>query len=127
MVQTTSAEDDVVPVPLGCLRVKVSFAGLNPVDAKFCIGDKLPEILKPLTRRWMNDKTVGFDFAGEVVEVGPSKLESAESLFRHGDEVWGDMPAPMTSSHTGSLAEYVIVPQDQVRCPIRSSLRIRVC
>eukprot|EP00240_Pyramimonas_obovata_P013237 CAMPEP_0118936616 /NCGR_PEP_ID=MMETSP1169-20130426/19672_1 /TAXON_ID=36882 /ORGANISM="Pyramimonas obovata, Strain CCMP722" /LENGTH=242 /DNA_ID=CAMNT_0006879929 /DNA_START=35 /DNA_END=760 /DNA_ORIENTATION=+ len=128
MMHSATAEAKVAPVPPGHLRVKVRFAGLNPVDAKFCIGDKLPEWMKPLSRRLMNEKTVGFDFSGEVVEVGASKRLAEEYQFQQGDEVFGDMPPPMTSSHTGSLAEYVIVPEDQVvRRPDCLSMRDAGC
>ena len=83
--------------------VKVHAAGLNPVDAKYVIGDKLPsETLTNLLRRvYVSHKIPGFDFSGTVVQ--------ASNGFRVGDAVFGTVPP-----FCGSLAEYIAAPMDQV-------------
>jgi hypothetical protein len=39
-------------------------AGVNPVDAKGLVGDKLPGPLAALGKRCLDGRGVGFDFAG---------------------------------------------------------------
>jgi len=77
-------------------------AGVNPVDAKFCWGDKLPqyEIFDGLAQRGVDGNVVGFDYAGVVVEAGTG------SKFKKGDEVFGILP-PMR----GSYAQFVLAPE----------------
>jgi len=88
---------DDCPMPKianGQLIVKVMAAGVNPVDAKFCWGDKLPqyEIFDGLAQRGVDGNVVGFDYAGVVVEAGTG------SKFKKGDEVFGILP-PMRGSY----------------------------
>ena len=83
--------------------VKVFAAGLNPVDSKHLIGDKLPTWCEPLAIWKVEGKGIGFDFSG-VVESSPKG-----SAFVEGDEVYGTMP-PMA----GSIAEYISVPIHQL-------------
>jgi len=85
--------------------VKVVAVGLNPVDAKFVIRDKLGFDWKR-TRRWLHnllirDTRVGFDFAGIVDQSHPQ--------FEIGTRVYGTMP-PLQ----GSCGEYVSVPVHQI-------------
>ncbi|MEO0687017.1 MAG: NAD(P)-dependent alcohol dehydrogenase [Cyanobacteria bacterium J06649_11] len=75
------------------LLVKVRAAGINPIDwkirkgmLKVISGNKFPVIL-------------GFDFAGEVLEVG-SQVEN----FRVGDEIYGSLSVP-----GGAYAEFAAV------------------
>eukprot|EP00282_Hemiselmis_andersenii_P040093 CAMPEP_0169432120 /NCGR_PEP_ID=MMETSP1042-20121227/3312_1 /TAXON_ID=464988 /ORGANISM="Hemiselmis andersenii, Strain CCMP1180" /LENGTH=221 /DNA_ID=CAMNT_0009542579 /DNA_START=116 /DNA_END=777 /DNA_ORIENTATION=+ len=82
---------------------RVVCAGINPVDAKGLVGDKLPHACSPLARRAIDGKTVGFDFAGTVMEV-PAGCE-----YKPGDAVYGTMPPG-----AGSFCEYVSAPLDQV-------------
>jgi NADPH:quinone reductase-like Zn-dependent oxidoreductase len=88
---------------LKTVLVKVHAAGLNPVDSKNLIGDKLPTWCEPLAKWKVEGKGVGFDFSG-VVESAPQN-----SGFHAGDEVYGTMP-PMG----GSIAEYISVPIHQL-------------
>mmetsp|Transcript_14753 Transcript_14753/g.19249 ORF Transcript_14753/g.19249 Transcript_14753/m.19249 type:complete len:134 (-) Transcript_14753:689-1090(-) len=46
---------------------KVICAGLNPVDAKYLVGDKLPQFVDDIVgRRSVEGLGVGFDFSGVV-------------------------------------------------------------
>lgn len=84
---------------------RVVAAGVNPVDAKSVVADKLPESCVGLARRAVSGRTVGFDFSGEVVSAGTH----ATNLFRPGDAVFGCMP-PLQ----GTFCEYVVAPVSQV-------------
>lgn len=94
----------------GHILVRVEAVGLNPVDAKEVIGDKLPHTWT-YTRSWMRSNVIsakipGFDFAGTCVEdssIGGTKQ------YTIGENVFGTMP-PMQ----GTLAEYISVPIDQL-------------
>ncbi|KAG5189953.1 chaperonin 10-like protein [Tribonema minus] len=88
----------------GSVLVKVVCAGVNPVDAKNVIGDKLPawEPCKRLTEWFVRDCTPGFDFAGTVVQAGDSQCNA-------GDHVFGTVPP-----FKGSFAEYVVAPVSQI-------------
>ena len=85
------------------LLVRVKACGVNPVDAKGVIGDKLPPFLRGFARRLVDGKTAGFDVSG-VVEHAPPGCD-----FAVGDEVYGAVPP-----FRGALAELVSVPLDQV-------------
>lgn len=87
------------------ILVRVHAVGLNPVDAKSVIGDKLPRWEG--LRNFVHEHAVkghipGFDFAGTVVDA-------SKSSFSVGAAVFGTMP-PLQ----GTLAEYIAVPLDQV-------------
>ncbi len=84
--------------------VKVRNCGVNPVDAKYCVGDKFPAVLDGVGRWFVNGKGIGFDFSGVVEEV-----HSDEGLYRVGDQVYGAMP-PLA----GSFREYVLAPTHQI-------------
>ncbi|GKY98147.1 hypothetical protein MPSEU_000772500 [Mayamaea pseudoterrestris] len=83
--------------------IKVRSAGLNPVDAKLVVGDKIPfqRITKWLRKFYIHSKIPGFDFSGTVVDDAHG--------FRAGDAVFGTVPP-----FTGTLTEYLVAPVDQV-------------
>ena len=90
--------------------VKVDSIGLNPVDAKQLIRDKLPLNWRKARRLLHNllvkDTRVGFDFAGTVAQSHPQ--------FEVGTRVFGTMP-PLK----GSCAEYISVPSHHLaKAPI---------
>jgi len=91
--------------------VKIHAFGVNPVDAKYIIGDKLPETWMEWSARRVHGHTPGFDFSGTVV-VAPSS-----SPYKVGDEVFGLAADPskiMTQYQKGSFAEYAAPPLDQI-------------
>ena len=108
-----------IPVPRrghGNALIKVHSCGVNPVDAKYIIGDKLPESWMSWSARKANGHTPGFDFSGVIVDVAPSNHLD----LKVGDEVFGFAcnPAhlvlrPWSRLH-GSFAEYVTAPLDQL-------------
>lgn len=103
----------------GHVLVQVHAAGLNPVDAKDVMGDKLPHswtTVKSWLRSFISDKIPGFDFAGVVVCGENDKDAPPPHHFAAGDKVFGTMP-PLC----GTLAEYISVPIDQV-CYMPSNL-----
>ena len=65
----------------GNVVVKVHAFGVNPVDAKYIIGDKLPESWMDWSARRMTGHTPGFDFSGEVALAPPN------CPYKVGDEV----------------------------------------
>ena len=69
------------------LICRVAYAGVNPVDVKFLVGDKLPEWCHGLGRWAVEGRTVGFDFAGTVVRAAPG-----DKRFKPGDAVFGTAP-----------------------------------
>jgi reticulon-4-interacting protein 1, mitochondrial len=102
-----------VPTPRGGRRARILVqthaVGLNPVDAKDVIGDKLPHRWTFLKHRlvpalFLNRSIVGFDFAGTVLEN-----HHAAAGFQRGDKVFGTMPP-----FQGTLAEQLSVPLDQI-------------
>lgn len=91
------------PNSKSALLVRVKACGVNPVDAKGVIGDKLPPALRSFARRVVDGKGAGFDLSG-IVEHAP-----VDSGFAVGDEVFGAVPP-----FRGALADLVSVPLDQV-------------
>ena len=97
-------------LPQKCARshclIRVKASGLNPVDAKKVIGDKLPDswksVHKIVNRRIVEGNIIGFEFSG-VVESCPS------GLYQNGDQVYGTMPP-----FGGTLAEYITAPLHQI-------------
>ena len=85
----------------GHVVCSVRAAGVNPVDAKFVIGDKLPESWMGWCARRVSGRCVGFDFSGVVVSAPDG------CGFAPGDEVYGFAAA-------GSFAETVSAPLDQI-------------
>ena len=96
----------------GHILVRVEAVGLNPIDAKEVIGDKLPSswayIRSWLRSNLISTKIPGFDFAGTCVEDS-SQTKEGVKRFSTGDKVFGTMP-PLH----GSLAEFISVPFDQL-------------
>ena len=84
---------------------RVLAAGVNPVDAKAVVADKLPESCVGLARRAVAGRTVGFDFSGVVVGVGAA----AAAQFAPGDAVYGCMP-PLQ----GTFCDFVVAPMSQI-------------
>jgi NADPH:quinone reductase-like Zn-dependent oxidoreductase len=91
----------------GHVLVKVVCAGLNPVDAKNVIGDKLPHSWTYFKQLYYNKllagNIIGFDFSGNVQGCPDN------GSFQKGDEVFGTMPP-----FHGTLAEYIVAPLHQV-------------
>ena len=88
--------------------VKVHYCGVNPVDAKYCIGDKLPKWLTGIGRWGMENRGVGFDFSGVVVDI---PQQDSSIPYAKGDAVFGVMPPTL-----GSFRDYVLAPMDQLYC-----------
>lgn len=85
------------------ILVRVRCVALNPNDAK--VLDMSPVV----------GATLGCDFAGDVVRIGPSVKMAAEGLLRLGDRVcgfvYGNHP---NRPDNGAFAEFVAVPGDLV-------------
>ena len=96
----------------GTALVKVMACGVNPVDAKFIIGDKLPEAWMDWSARKASGHTPGFDFSGVVIQVN-----ATSSGLQPGDPVYGlacDPSKFLVTKLKGSLAEYILAPIDQL-------------
>jgi NADPH:quinone reductase-like Zn-dependent oxidoreductase len=93
------------------ILVKVESISLNPIDPLY--------VAHPLGS---TGRTVGSDFAGRVVEVGPQVSVSAH--MQEGDRVAGFLQgACSVNSRPGAFAEYATVPWDLVwRVPASISL-----
>jgi NADPH:quinone reductase-like Zn-dependent oxidoreductase len=85
--------------------VQVMASGLNPVDAKYVLGDKITHsrLKEFVKQKFVDQKVIGFDFSGVVV------ASSDSSLYKTGDAVYGTMP-PLQ----GTLCEYICAPLHQV-------------
>ena len=93
------------PVPRsGEVLCRVVCSGVNPVDAKFLFGDKLPRFLASRGRKMVEGRIAGIDFAG-IVEQAPAEC----ARFKPGDAVFGTAPPGR-----GTFAEYVAAPLYQV-------------
>lgn len=99
----------------GCGRgevlVRVMAAGVNPVDAKYIMGDKLPESWMEWSSRRVNGIVPGFDLSGTVVDAPEG------SPFPVGSEVFGLSADPLKvarQAFQGSFAEYVVSPVNQL-------------
>jgi NADPH:quinone reductase-like Zn-dependent oxidoreductase len=106
-------QEKIEPIPQTIgrnqLLVQVHAVGLNPVDAKQVVGDKLPDgwFKKLLHNMMVRNTRVGFDFAGTVVES--SKSSEHQQQYPPGTNIFGTMP-PLK----GSCAPYIVVPTHQV-------------
>ena len=87
----------------GDVLVRVRACGVNPVDAKFVVADKLPESWRGAARWLVDGRVAGFDLSGVVERAYPG------SGFEVGEEVFGAVP-PMR----GSFADLVAVPSSQL-------------
>jgi alcohol dehydrogenase len=76
--------------------VRVHAAPINPFDSFVHAGYMQGMVSTPLT--------LGTDFAGEVVEVGPDVI-----YMKPGDAVYGLVPM-----HSGSFAEYLVAKANEV-------------
>ena len=96
-----------IPAPYGevagrqWVLCRVHCGGVNPVDAKFLYGDKLPHFCLPLVKWFVEDRICGIDFSGVVVEA------PLHCGYTAGDAVFGTIPP-----FCGSFAEYVRAPTD---------------
>ncbi|KAI1741440.1 zinc alcohol dehydrogenase [Xylaria scruposa] len=88
-----------MPPQAGQIMVRVSYVALNPGDAKM--------ITKPVPFR--KSMIAGMDFAGEVIQIGPSTPD-----MRLGMIVAGTVPMANLLRGIGSLAEYLVVPAHAV-------------
>ncbi len=102
-VESSVAIDDVPMPQPGAedVRVRVRFAGINPLDWKLVEGHY----------RWMSKARppcgVGFDLAGEVHETG-----AGAARFARGTRVAGLIPA--FKRPPGAIAQYALVPASLV-------------
>lgn len=101
---------DDIPVPepgLDEVLVQVDTAGINPLDVKLISG--MLHAYFPLAMPY----TVGTDFSGTVVSVGPLAIR-----WKKGDRVFGRLePGPGIGSHYGrggAFAEFVAVPAQHI-------------
>ncbi|RYC55583.1 hypothetical protein CHU98_g10627 [Xylaria longipes] len=88
-----------MPPKAGEIMIRVSYVAINPGDAKM--------IVKPIPFR--KTAIIGMDFAGEVIQVGPSTPD-----LRLGMIVAGTIPMANILRGVGSLAEYLVVPAHAV-------------
>jgi NADPH:quinone reductase-like Zn-dependent oxidoreductase len=95
-------------IPSNHVLIRVHAAGLNPVDAKKVIGDKLPSFLSFLSKRVVQGSTIGFEFSGQIVSSS-SEVTNDNHLYKVGDAVFGTMPP-----FGGTLSEYIVAPMDQI-------------
>eukprot|EP01061_Rhynchopus_euleeides_P041972 TRINITY_DN73349_c0_g1_i1.p1 TRINITY_DN73349_c0_g1~~TRINITY_DN73349_c0_g1_i1.p1 ORF type:complete len:389 (+),score=63.04 TRINITY_DN73349_c0_g1_i1:211-1377(+) len=98
------SDPDSASLKPGFCLVDVKACGVNPVDAKFCVGDKLPHFLHSCGRCAVQGNVIGFDFAGVV-----SAVNGGAGQFSVGDRVFGAMP-PMA----GSFAQRIAAPLSQL-------------
>lgn len=105
-ISTTTVQSKVKSLPQHIPRnhvlIRVHAAGLNPVDAKNVIGDKLPSFLKFLSHQVVRGSIIGFEFSGQIVR-------DDSGYYQPGDAIFGTMPP-----FAGTLAEYVVAPNDQI-------------
>ena len=83
------------------LLVRVHASSINPADAAIAAG-----MLKGMAE-YEFPVTLGRDFAGVVEAVG-----SSVSRYQPGDEVYGFVTLANATVHSGSWADYVVVPED---------------
>ncbi|CAI6061898.1 unnamed protein product [Clonostachys chloroleuca] len=91
------------PPKAGEVLVRVSYAALNPGDIK------MMAIMIP----WKGKAIAGYDYAGEVIQLGSSARTSNPNI-RVGTIVAGTLPLSYLLTGYGTLAEYVILPIDQI-------------
>ncbi|KAI2499184.1 Zinc-binding dehydrogenase [Fragilaria crotonensis] len=96
-------------IPSNHVLIRVHAAGLNPVDAKKVIGDKLPSFFNFLSHRVVQGSTIGFEFSGQVVSSSSDNTNDDNHPYKVGDAVFGTMPP-----FGGTLSEYIVAPLDQI-------------
>ena len=102
--------------------VKVHSVGLNPVEAKDVIGDKIPHsctsIRSLLKQKFIKSNIIGFEFSGIVISssytnnnINSSSInnKNVNKITDNDDYVFGTVPP-----FHRTLAEYIIVPIDQI-------------
>lgn len=85
----------------GELLIRVKAASLNPADWKSGKGEQGPLL------RFDWPRVYGFDFSGEVLEVGPPAT-GEDSCFKVGDHIFG-MINGLPQAGRGTVAEFAIV------------------
>ena len=85
-----------VPLPAGCVRIKIEAAGVNPSDTGVALGH-FPQATLP--------RILGRDFAGRVIEGPPDFIGTA---------VWGSGGGILGLTQDGSHAEHMVLPLDAV-------------
>jgi NADPH:quinone reductase-like Zn-dependent oxidoreductase len=91
-------EDTIEPIPKDSqLLVKVKAAALNPVDYKMINGNY------KIVQRFNFPQCIGYDFSGEVVQVG-----NDVKRFKLGDKVFGCLSA----DKMGSFAEFCLADEE---------------
>ncbi|BBY73199.1 NADPH:quinone reductase [Mycolicibacterium parafortuitum] len=101
----TALEVHAVPRPTvipGEVLIRVSAAGVNPVDVKSRIGRGAATFLTPHPQLDPNSWIPGWDVAGDVIEIGRGVAK-----FKPGDRVFGMVNFPRSA---GAYAEYVCAP-----------------
>jgi NADPH:quinone reductase-like Zn-dependent oxidoreductase len=101
-------EKSIPKIKKGYALVKIYAAGVNPVDAKNVVGDKLPHnyFFQSLAKKIVRNKCPGFDFSGIIEEIGG--LE--ESTFKPGDKVYGT-----AKPFDGTFCNRQLIPLDQIQ------------
>jgi len=94
------------PIPIDIQNRKmilcqVKVGGMNPVDAKYLYGDKVPHIFQYLIQGFLNGCGCGIDFSGVVIDAPKG------SNFNKGDKIYGTMPPSY-----GSFSQYILCPSD---------------
>jgi len=90
------------------ILVRVRACGVNPVDAKFLYGDKVPLWALPLVKWFVDGRVCGIDMAGIVAEVPHGCTE-----FKVGDSVFGTI-CPFQSGAEGAFSEYALAWTDSI-------------
>lgn len=86
------------------LLIKVSYAALNPLDLVMMHGSTTFKKSNPVP---------AVDFAGEVLQVGPS-VHSTTPDIRVGMTVCGTLPTMQILRGYGVLSEYIVLPSHAV-------------
>lgn len=93
--------------------IQVEACGINPVDVKGVIGDKLPDMfnLRDFSRRFIDSHVPGFDFCGRIAQlpIEGDYIEWNRRKYKVGDYVYGTVP-PLV----GSFQEFVAAPLNQI-------------
>ena len=138
-----SSIPSIYDIPENHVLVSVRACGVNPVDAKYCWGDKLPQWMSEQWKRILMDgEGVGFDFAGEIVDTHvfyndtyessdsdtyessdsdteqEKEVETEEETETEKEEIEylkaGDRVFGTMPPMQASFSEYIIVPKDQI-------------
>lgn len=84
--------------------VKIHATSINAADLEILTGQFVNRIAAPFKPM---HRILGTDVAGVIDEVGKNV-----TLFKPGDQIWGDLSFPLSS---GTFAEYVCIPEEALR------------